>query len=132
MVSIRNRVRLSTLLVLILIMGLAGCGSPAPIMQDRFYSLAPTAMEAPIGSPMPASLLVNDLAARGFAGGRQIIFRTEAAPLLVQRYDNLLWAEPHVIGAVLGKVVNRFYHGIRLGHGWGSGGLSAPRVGKQK
>jgi cholesterol transport system auxiliary component len=94
MVSIRNRVRLSTLPVLILIMGLTGCGSPAPIMQDRFYSLAPTAMEAPIGSPMPASLLVNDLAARGFAGGRQIIFRTEAAPLLVQRYDNLLWAEP--------------------------------------
>ncbi len=94
MVSIRNRVRLSTLPVLILIMGLAGCGSPAPIMQDRFYSLAPPAMEAPIGSPMPASLLVNDLAARGFAGGRQIIFRTEAAPLLVQRYDNLLWAEP--------------------------------------
>jgi cholesterol transport system auxiliary component len=91
-----NRVAsyLSSLAASLLLLGLAGCGSPAPITPDRFFSLAPPVLEAPSGTPHPASLQVNDLAARGFLGGRQIIFRTEAAPLQTQRYDQLLWEEP--------------------------------------
>jgi cholesterol transport system auxiliary component len=38
--------------------------------------------------------MVNDLAARGLLGGRQIVYRTREQPLVVDRYDNLLWAEP--------------------------------------
>jgi len=47
----------------------------------------------PSHSPLQASLVVNDLAARGFLGGRQILFRTEAAPREAQRYERLLWEE---------------------------------------
>ncbi len=45
-------------------------------------------------APLPASLQVNELSARGFLGGRQILFRTEEAPRQTQRYDHLLWDEP--------------------------------------
>lgn len=50
--------------------------------------------ERSAGAQVPAILLVNDLGARGFLGGRAIIFRTREAPLLVQRYEDLLWEEP--------------------------------------
>lgn len=77
-----------------LILGLAGCGSPAPVEPDRYFSLAPPRGEVLAQSPLQASLVVNDLAARGFLGGRQILFRTEVAPLEAQRYERLLWDEP--------------------------------------
>jgi cholesterol transport system auxiliary component len=79
---------------LVLILSAAGCGSPAPAKPDLFFSLDPAPLESPTGSPIPATLLVNELAARGFLGGRQIVFRTEEEPLRVQRYDDLLWDEP--------------------------------------
>ena len=71
-----------------------GCGSSGPIKSDRFYRLDPAALEGPAGAPAPAILLVNDLAARGFLGGRAIPFRTREDPLVAQRYDDLLWEEP--------------------------------------
>jgi len=73
---------------------LAGCGSSAPIERDRYYSLAPVIDEAPASRSSPASLLVKDLAARGFLGGRQIVYRTREQPLRVERYELLLWEEP--------------------------------------
>jgi cholesterol transport system auxiliary component len=39
-------------------------------------------------------LEVNDLAARGFLGGREIVYRTAEEPLEVNRYQELLWEEP--------------------------------------
>lgn len=80
--------------LLMLLIGLAGCGSSAPMKSDRFFALAPITSESAVGRPLPATLLVNDLAARGLLGGRQILFRTAAAPLQVQRYEDLLWEEP--------------------------------------
>jgi cholesterol transport system auxiliary component len=94
--------RLLPALLLVLIAG--GCGSPAPLRPDLFYALDPEPLESPAGSPLPATLLVSDLAARGFLGGRQIVFRTEAEPLRVQRYDDLLWADP-VPRALSGNLV---------------------------
>ncbi|HSO83565.1 ABC-type transport auxiliary lipoprotein family protein [Thiocapsa sp.] len=79
---------------LILTLVVSGCGSPAPMRPDLFYSLDPEPLESPAGAALPGTLLVSDLAARGFLGGRQIVFRTEAEPLQVQRYDDLLWADP--------------------------------------
>jgi cholesterol transport system auxiliary component len=79
---------------LILVLLASGCGSPAPMRPDLFYSLDPEPLESPVGAPLQATVLVSDLAARGFLGGRQIVFRTEAEPLRVQRYDDLLWADP--------------------------------------
>ena len=76
------------------VLGLAGCGSAPPVQADRFYSLEPVALEGPAGPPAPSILMVNDLAARGLLGGRQILFRTRTQPLVVDRYDGLLWAEP--------------------------------------
>jgi cholesterol transport system auxiliary component len=92
--AIRFLQGLTPVAILTLIVAAAGCGSSAPIRPDLFYSLDPAPLEQPTGSPMPATLLVNDLAARGFLGGRQIVFRTPEEPLRVQRYEDLLWQEP--------------------------------------
>lgn len=73
---------------------LAGCGASAPLERDRYYSLAPASRETPAERTSPASLLVKDLAARGFLGGRQIVYRTREQPLQVERYELLLWEEP--------------------------------------
>lgn len=73
---------------------LAGCGASAPLERDRYYSLAPASSETPAERTSPASLLVKDLAARGFLGGRQIVYRTREQPLRVERYELLLWEEP--------------------------------------
>jgi cholesterol transport system auxiliary component len=47
----------------------------------------------PSAQTLPGSLLITPLASRGFLGGTQILFRTGAAPLQLQRYDRLLWDE---------------------------------------
>jgi cholesterol transport system auxiliary component len=82
------------LCVLAVASGLAGCGSAPPVQPDRFYSLEPVALAGPAGPPAPFILMVNDLAARGLLGGRQIVYRTREQPLIVDRYESLLWAEP--------------------------------------
>lgn len=91
---------------LLLGLGLAGCGSPVPVKEDQYFSLTPpTTLEpgslateggaiARDRAPLPASLQVNELAARGFLGGRQILFRTTEAPRETQRYEQRLWDEP--------------------------------------
>jgi cholesterol transport system auxiliary component len=73
---------------------LAGCGSAGPPQRDRFYALAPQVGVEPSQRAIPGTLLVMPLAARGFLGGSQIVFRTAAEPLQVQRYDQLLWEQP--------------------------------------
>ena len=80
--------------VLPMVLALAGCGSSQPIRPDRFYSLEPAVLEGPGGHPAPVVLLVNNLAARGFLGGRAIMFRTREQPLVAQRYEDLLWEDP--------------------------------------
>jgi cholesterol transport system auxiliary component len=82
------------LLPFALALALAGCGSSAPVERDRYYSLAPGLQETPAAIPSSAILLVNDLSARGFLGGRQIVYRTREQPLRVERYEALLWEEP--------------------------------------
>ena len=81
-------------LALVLTLLLTGCGAPEPASRDRFYALEST---VPVVAGQPAAgvtLLVNDLAAYGFLGGRQIVYRTAEEPLEVQRYHQLLWEEP--------------------------------------
>lgn len=78
-----------------LVLGLlAGCGSSGPTTRDQFYALEPEVRVAASTRPVAGSLLVTPLASRGFLGGTQILFRTAAAPLQVQRYDRLLWDGP--------------------------------------
>jgi cholesterol transport system auxiliary component len=81
------------IVLLIALSALAGCGGSQPI-QDRFYRLDPPPLVQPVAPPAPSILLVNNLTARGFLGGRQIIYRTTDEPLLTKRYDALLWDEP--------------------------------------
>ncbi len=87
------------ILIGLLSLGLGGCGSPVAVKEDRYLALIPpTAPELRGPSPTRGSsatdLQVNELAARGFLGGRQILFRTTADPWQTQRYDQLLWDEP--------------------------------------
>lgn len=79
--------------LLILCLVLSGCGSPEPLRRDRFYSLEPLPLAGPAGAPLPTVLQVNNLAARGFVGGKQIVYRTGSEPLQVQRYEDLLWEQ---------------------------------------
>lgn len=84
---------------------LCGCGAPEPAQRDRFFSLEPPIQVAPTGSATVKGVLqVNPLAARGFLGGRQIVFRTAAEPLEVQRYPLLLWEDPPG-GAIANRLV---------------------------
>jgi cholesterol transport system auxiliary component len=83
------------LAALLLVLTFAGCGASAPLQRDRFYALEPVlSMPASASTPVPAILLVNPLAARGFLGGRQIIYRESRQSPRVERYDALLWEEP--------------------------------------
>ena len=73
---------------------LGGCGASEPVKPDRFYSLGAVPQRTAATVPAPAILLVNSLAAQGFLGGRQIVYRTRESPLVVQRYEDLLWEDP--------------------------------------
>jgi cholesterol transport system auxiliary component len=73
---------------------LAACASAPPAEQDRFFRLEPPAPAPVAGRPVPATLVVRELAARGFEGGRAIVYRTAESPLETNRYRNLLWEQP--------------------------------------
>ncbi len=94
---------------------LAGCGSAPPLPRDRYYALEPDIGDQPRATPVAAVLQVNDLAARGFLGGRQILYRTLEQPLVVERYDLYLWDEPvpRALAAALTRAIRdtgRFRH----------------------
>ena len=87
------------ILIGLLSVGLGGCGSPVTVKEDQYLSLAPLAApelsgHAPTSGSSESDLQVNELVARGFLGGRQIVFRTSEAPWQTQRYNQLLWDEP--------------------------------------
>lgn len=77
-----------------LLLLLTACGSSGPVVRERFYTLEPEVDLPPSQRVLPGTLLVTPLAARGFLGGTQIVYRTADAPLQIQRYDNLLWEQP--------------------------------------
>ena len=72
---------------------LGGCGSSGPPAPEQFFALAPEVEVRPSAQSVPGTLEATPLAARGFVGGSQILFRTSEAPLQVQRYDDFLWQE---------------------------------------
>ncbi|WP_240905540.1 ABC-type transport auxiliary lipoprotein family protein [Thiorhodococcus mannitoliphagus] len=79
----------------VLVVALVGaCGTAPPLPRDRYYSLAPDVQAPVAGQRVAAILQVNDLAARGFLGGRQILYRFNDQPLVVERYETYLWEEP--------------------------------------
>ena len=80
--------------LLVAAMLLTACGGGEPVRADRFYRLDPVPLMAPAGPASESILLVHDLAARGFLGGRQIVYRTREEPLVAGRYPTLLWEDP--------------------------------------
>lgn len=69
-----------------------GCGG-GERLRDIFFSLAPEVAVSPSATPIPGTLRVSPLAARGFVGGSRIVYRTAEDPLQVQRYNEFLWEE---------------------------------------
>ncbi|EXJ17179.1 ABC-type transport auxiliary lipoprotein family protein [Imhoffiella purpurea] len=102
----RARIRFALALVFAAVFALlaGGCGSAPPIEPDHYFVLDPALSIWPAPRQVPAILLVNDLAARGFLGGREIVYRTRGRPLMVERYRTELWAEP-VSGAMVHVLV---------------------------
>jgi cholesterol transport system auxiliary component len=92
--NVRRRLARALGLATALALSLCACGASKPSRPDRFYSLEPAPLAQPSGPPLTAVLQVNHLAAQGFVGGSQIVFRVREEPQLVQRYDDLLWADP--------------------------------------
>jgi cholesterol transport system auxiliary component len=73
---------------------LAACGPAAPPIRDVFFSLEPEVTVPPSPRSVSATLQVGQLAARGFLGGSEIVFRTAGEPLQTHRHHDLLWEEP--------------------------------------
>ena len=69
-----------------------GCGGGERI-RDIFFSLNSQVAVSPGSNPIPGTLRVSPLAARGFVGGSRIVYRTAEQPLQVQRYNEFLWEE---------------------------------------
>lgn len=70
---------------------LGACGTAPPAEPDRYFRLQAPATATPGGRPVAATLVVRELATRGFEGGRAIVYRTAETPLETNRYRNLLW-----------------------------------------
>ncbi|MGB5834085.1 MAG: ABC-type transport auxiliary lipoprotein family protein [Thiohalocapsa sp.] len=73
----------------------AGCGG-GERLRDIYFSLAsdvPRSAESARLPPVPGTLRVSPLAARGFIGGSRIVYRTSENPLQAQRYSEFLWEE---------------------------------------
>ena len=88
------RIRLSaTVLVLVSVWLIAACSSE-PQQRDRFFVLEPPVALTKDSRPLAATLVVENLAARGFVGGRQIVYRTQLEPLELRRYSVFLWEQP--------------------------------------
>ncbi len=81
------------LLVLAACALLAGCGGGGERLRDLYFALRADAALAPSVEPIPGTLRVTPIAARGFLAGSRIVYRTAAEPLQVQRYAQLLWEE---------------------------------------
>jgi cholesterol transport system auxiliary component len=80
--------------VLLVAAMLVGCGTAEPVRPDRFFALEPAIAIKPRARSAGATLMVKDFAARGFLGGRQIVYRVAEEPMQVKRYLQLLWEEP--------------------------------------
>jgi cholesterol transport system auxiliary component len=108
------------LLGLLLGVGLAGCGGGAERVRDLYFGLRSDVSVAPSAQPIPGTLRVTPIAARGFVAGSRIVYRTAEEPLQVQRYGELLWEEVPAraiaddLTAAL-RVANVFEHVITAG-----------------
>jgi cholesterol transport system auxiliary component len=70
---------------------LAGCGGER--IRDIYFGLQPEVAALQSAAPIPGTLRVTTLSASGFIGGRRIVYRTDEAPLQVQRYNEFLWEQ---------------------------------------
>ncbi|NEV62811.1 hypothetical protein G3446_13075 [Thiorhodococcus minor] len=104
--SAPRRFRLALLLIALVAL-LAACGTAPPLPRDRYYALEPDGSAPTAGQLVAAILQVNDLAARGFLGGRQILYRTQEQPLVVERYETYLWEvpAPRALAAILVETI---------------------------
>jgi len=76
---------------LVLCVGLSACGGQR--IRDIYYGLDPEVSAESSARPIPGTVRVSPLTARGFIAGTRIVYRTADEPLRVQRYNEYLWAD---------------------------------------
>ena len=75
---------------------LAGCSSTPPAEPVRYYRLDASAapLAHPHAPPIPGTLHVTRLTARGLLGGRAMLYRAPEDALEIRLYPRYLWQEP--------------------------------------
>ena len=68
-----------------------GCGGER--LRDLYFALRSEVVVSPSPRPIPGTLRVTSISARGFVAGTRIVYRTADEPLQVERYAELLWEE---------------------------------------
>lgn len=71
---------------------LSSCGG-GERLRDLYFGLSSEVSVRPSPRPIPGTLRVTPLSARGFVAGSRIVYRTAEQPLQVERYAELLWEE---------------------------------------
>jgi cholesterol transport system auxiliary component len=93
---------------LVLCVGLSACGGER--IRDIYYALDVEVSAEPSARPIPGTVRVTPLTARGFVAGTRIVYRTAEEPLRVQRYNEYLWAD-----VPAGAVANALLAALRSG-----------------
>jgi cholesterol transport system auxiliary component len=73
---------------------LAGCGTTAPLPEDRFYQLNPgVTTESRVAPVLSGGLIIDRVSADPLRSGRAILYSDNKTPLELRRYHYEFWVD---------------------------------------
>lgn len=85
-------------MALLCVASLAGCGSAAPVPQDKFYRLQAVSTAAPSATPkLDGTLEIERFSADGLTAGRPIVYAESDVPNQLLEYHYHFWTQPPTI-----------------------------------